>query len=202
MRATASSVFTDASLNCVFWKSNTFWPNASRPLTKSTVIRKASSQVATMRALMARRAVVIVSRAAFIPRPSSPPKMLDAGTRTSSKKTCETPPALLSISSRGLDTVTPLVPLTGAVRSLAGARGHDQHGHDGAVGHPHLLTIDDVIAAGSLRIGLHAARIAAAMRLGDADLRNRLARRELRQPFMLLRFRAGVINGVGRGVRR
>src|ERR1700722_9897286 len=39
------------------------------------------------------------------------------------------------------------------------------------------------------------------MRLGDADFRNHLARRELRQPFMLLRFSAGVINGVRRRVR-
>ena len=30
---------------------------------------------------------------------------------------------------------------------LAGTRRNDQHGHDGTVGHPHLLAIDDVVAA-------------------------------------------------------
>jgi hypothetical protein len=86
------------------------------------------------------------------------------------------------------------------VRVLARACGDDQHGHDRTIGHPHLLSVDDVVAPDAARIGLHAARVAAAVRFRDADFGNYLARGELRQPFVLLRFRAGVIDGVCRRI--
>ena len=84
----------------------------------------------------------------------------------------------------------------GALRRVGLGDDDDQIG-ELAVGDEGLRAVDAVVVAVLFRAGLDALQVGAGARLGHGDGADQLAGRHLRQPFLLLLFRA-VVEDVGR----
>ena len=82
----------------------------------------------------------------------------------------------------------------GAIARAAGVGQHDREGRRLAVGHRHLLAVEAAAAEGRADV----ARLGRLRALGDGERADRLARRELRQPFLLLRVGARELQRLGR----
>jgi hypothetical protein len=77
-----------------------------------------------------------------------------------------------------------------ALDAVIGLRPDDRDVGEIAVGDPHFGAVDDPVAAVLLRARLHVGRVGAAVRFGQAEAADDLARRHLRQPVLLLLFAA------------
>ncbi len=125
-RPTTASVFSSASLNCVFWKSPMVRPKALRCAVYSTVHSITVSATVAERIACARRSCASLVIISSKPLPSSP-SIAEAGTRTSSKKSSEVSCAFMPSLCRFLprrnpgrlvstrNSVTPLLPASESV---------------------------------------------------------------------------------------
>ena len=82
----------------------------------------------------------------------------------------------------------------GAITLAAGVGQHDREGRGLAVGHRHLLAVEAAAAEGRADV----ARPGRLRALGDGQRADRLARRQQRQPLLLLRLGAGKLQRLGR----
>ena len=80
--------------------------------------------------------------------------------------------------------------------AVLGLRPHHRHVRDGAVGDPHLGTVDAPLAAGLAHgLGEHSARIGSEVRLSQAKASDLFTLRHLGEPVLFLCFAAVGVNG-------
>ena len=77
-----------------------------------------------------------------------------------------------------------------ALDAVVGLRPDDGDVGQVAAGDPHLGAVEDPVGTIAPGVGLHAGRVGAAMRLGQAEAADHLARRHVRQPAQALLFTA------------